>query len=52
VKGLCLQGNLAGAVRLVVEMEKKGYKPDVITYGTMINSLCKIGETAEAIRVA
>ena len=26
VKGLCLQGNLGGAVRLVVEMEKKGYK--------------------------
>uniref|UniRef100_A0A2N9EBU1 Pentacotripeptide-repeat region of PRORP domain-containing protein n=1 Tax=Fagus sylvatica TaxID=28930 RepID=A0A2N9EBU1_FAGSY len=40
--GISPDGNLGGAVRLVVEMEKKGYKPDVITYGTMINSLCKI----------
>ena len=26
LKGFCLQGNIAGAVRLVEEMEKKGYE--------------------------
>ena len=33
LKGLCLQGNVSGAVRLVEEMENKGYQPDVITCG-------------------
>ena len=28
VKGLCLQGNIAGAVRLVEDMEKNGYQPN------------------------
>ena len=49
VKGLCLQGNIVGAVRLVEEMEKKGYKPNVITCETILNALCKIGQTSMAI---
>uniref|UniRef100_A0A2N9FGH7 Pentacotripeptide-repeat region of PRORP domain-containing protein n=1 Tax=Fagus sylvatica TaxID=28930 RepID=A0A2N9FGH7_FAGSY len=32
--GSVFKVTIAGAVRLVVEMEKKGYKPNVITYGT------------------
>ena len=28
VKGLCLQGNIARAVRLVEDMEKNGYQPN------------------------
>ena len=54
VKGLCLQGNIVGIVRLVDEMEKEGYEPDTITCGTMVNTtyaLCKIGETNIAIRL-
>ena len=51
LKGLCLQGNVCGAVRLVEEMENKGYQPDVITVGTIVNGLCKIGETSAAIRL-
>ena len=43
VKELCLQGNIAGAVRLVEDMEKNGYKPNAITCGTILNGLCKIG---------
>ena len=49
VKGLCLQGDTARAVRLVEDMEKNGYKPDAITCGTILNALCKIGKTDMAI---
>ena len=38
-------------MRLVEEMENKGYQPDVITVGTIVNGLCKIGETSAAIRL-
>ena len=47
--GLCLQGKINGAMRLVDEMEKKGYEPDRFTCGTIVNGLCKIGETNVAI---
>jgi pentatricopeptide repeat protein len=30
-------------------MEKIGYKPDIVTYGTIMNYLCKMGKTNEAI---
>ena len=32
-------------------MENKGYEPDVITCGTIVNGLCKIGQTGVAIRL-
>ena len=32
-------------------MEKKGYEPSVITCGTIVNGLCKIGQTGVAIRL-
>jgi pentatricopeptide repeat protein len=30
-------------------MEKIGYKPNAVTYGRIMNSLCKIGKTNDAI---
>ncbi|KAL4597154.1 hypothetical protein ACB092_12G215300 [Castanea dentata] len=51
VKGLCLRGNISGAVSLVEEMENKGYQPNAITCGTIINGLCKNGQTGVAIRL-
>ena len=33
------------------EMENKGYKPNAITSGTILNGLCKIGETGMAIKL-
>ena len=51
VKGLCLQKKNNGAVRLVDEMEKKGYEPNAVTCGTIVNGLCKIGEIDAAIRL-
>ena len=38
-------------MRLVDEMEKKGYEPDRFTCGTIVNGLCKIGETNVAINL-
>ncbi|XP_059441835.1 pentatricopeptide repeat-containing protein At1g63080, mitochondrial-like [Corylus avellana] len=32
-------------------MEKIGYKPNAVTYGTIMNDLCKIGEITVAIRI-
>ncbi|KAB1226952.1 hypothetical protein CJ030_MR1G022254 [Morella rubra] len=48
-QGLCLQGKIAEAVKLVDEMENKGYKPNAVTYGAIINGLCKRGETSVAV---
>ena len=36
---------------LVEEMEKKGYEPDAITCGTIVNGLCKNGQTGVAIKL-
>ena len=36
---------------MVDEMERKGHQPDAFTCGTMVNGLCKIGETDMAIRL-
>jgi len=36
---------------MVNKMEKIGYKPDSITYGTIMNGLCKIGKTSESIEL-
>lgn len=30
-------------------MGKIGYNPNTITYGTLVNGLCKVGKTNEAI---
>ena len=49
VKGLYLQGNIAGAMKLVEDMEKKGYQPNAFTCGTILNALCKIGKADMAL---
>ena len=36
-------------MKLVEDMEKKGYQPDAFTCGTILNALCKIGKTNMAI---
>ncbi|KAM7461107.1 hypothetical protein LguiA_029228 [Lonicera macranthoides] len=45
IRGLCIGGKLALAVRFFDEIVKNGFQPDLITYGTLINGLCKTGET-------
>ncbi|KAB1224476.1 hypothetical protein CJ030_MR2G016365 [Morella rubra] len=42
-------GKIIEAVKLVDEMENKSYKPNAVTYGTIINALCKSGETSVAV---
>jgi pentatricopeptide repeat protein len=37
VKGICLQGKIVEAVKLVNKMEKIGYKPNTVTYGMIMN---------------
>ena len=38
-------------MKLVEDMEEKGYQPDAFNCGTIINALCKIGKTDMAIRL-
>lgn len=49
INGLCKDGDYEGAFELmremVVEKEKKGVSPNVISYSTIINALCSVGET-------
>ncbi|XP_062164875.1 pentatricopeptide repeat-containing protein At1g12300, mitochondrial-like [Alnus glutinosa] len=47
--GLYLQGNIAEVVKLVNKIKKIGYKPNIVTYGMIMNGLCKISKTSDAI---
>ncbi|THF99016.1 hypothetical protein TEA_017931 [Camellia sinensis var. sinensis] len=49
IKGFCLNGNMASAVKFFDEIVEKGFQPNFITYGTIMNGLCKIGNTSAAI---
>ncbi|CAI9277485.1 unnamed protein product [Lactuca saligna] len=40
-KGLCKSGNNDTAIALLKLMDEKGCKPNVVTYNTIIDSLCK-----------
>jgi pentatricopeptide repeat protein len=51
IKGICLQGKIVEAVKLVNKMENIGYKPNTITYGMIMNCFYKIGKTNVAIRL-
>ncbi|KAB2623300.1 pentatricopeptide repeat-containing protein [Pyrus ussuriensis x Pyrus communis] len=43
--------SLAEATPFFQEIETKGYKCDEITYGTVINGLCKAGKTSKALEI-
>ncbi|CAL5441920.1 unnamed protein product [Camellia sinensis] len=49
IKGFCLNGNMASAVKFFDEIVENGFQPNFVTYGTIINGLCKIGNTSAAI---
>ncbi|KAF5934071.1 hypothetical protein HYC85_030242 [Camellia sinensis] len=48
-RGFCLNGNMASADKFFDEIVEKGFQPNFITYGTIMNGLCKIGNTSAAI---
>ncbi|XVF82397.1 hypothetical protein PTKIN_Ptkin16aG0043900 [Pterospermum kingtungense] len=49
INGLCIQGKVAQAMRLLEDMVEEGYQPNLIIYGTVLNGLCKLGDTTRAI---
>ncbi|XP_078174513.1 uncharacterized protein LOC144568144 isoform X2 [Carex rostrata] len=50
IKGLCSKGNTGLVLQLFFKMAKHGgeYEPCAITYSTVIDELCKVGELAKA----
>ncbi|XP_078151288.1 pentatricopeptide repeat-containing protein At2g01740-like [Carex rostrata] len=50
IKGLCSKGNTNLVLQLFFKMAKHGgeYEPSAITYNTVIDELCKVGELAKA----
>jgi len=43
INGLYKPGNTSMAVDVFKKMEQNGCKPNVVTYNTTIDNLCKIG---------
>ncbi|XP_078182389.1 protein Rf1, mitochondrial-like [Carex rostrata] len=50
MKGLCSKGNTGLVLQLFFKMVKHGgeYEPSVITYSTVIDEICKVGELTKA----
>ncbi|TXG53686.1 hypothetical protein EZV62_018942 [Acer yangbiense] len=51
IKGLCMEGRIMEATRLVKKMVTFGCRPDVVTYGTLIHGLCRTGHTIVALQL-
>lgn len=49
IHGLCIVDRVKEAHILLVEMESKGYPPDVITFSTVIDGYCRVGELQTAL---
>ncbi|CAL5322092.1 unnamed protein product [Camellia sinensis] len=49
IKGFCLNGNKASALKFFDENVENGFQPNVITCGIIMNGLCKIGNTSAVI---
>ena len=43
INGFCIYCKIVKAPELLNAMVEKGYWPDVVTYGTIVNVLCKTG---------
>ncbi|CAI0386632.1 unnamed protein product [Linum tenue] len=48
---LCQLARLKEAHTLLLQMEFKGYPPDVVSYSTIINGYCQIGELEEVLHL-
>lgn len=48
IKGLCLKGEVHKALHFHDNEVALGFWLDQVTYGTLINGLCRIGETRAA----
>ena len=51
MKGLCLDGRINEAKWFHVKLVAQGYELNHLTYGTLINALCKRRETGAAIQL-
>nr|ABN06148.1 Pentatricopeptide repeat [Medicago truncatula] len=49
MKGLCLNGQIDNAMEFHEKLVAQGYQLDHLTYGTLINALCKRRETGAAV---
>ncbi|CAN0853194.1 Pentatricopeptide repeat-containing protein At5g46100 [Linum grandiflorum] len=48
IKALCKNGDTVdAALKIFLEMPSRGCVPDLYTYGTLINGLCKLGRISE-----
>ncbi|KAG2299475.1 hypothetical protein Bca52824_035947 [Brassica carinata] len=43
IDGLCKNGLLDEAVKMLNEMSRDGVDPDIVTYSALINGFCKVG---------
>nr|XP_023879897.1 pentatricopeptide repeat-containing protein At5g41170, mitochondrial-like [Quercus suber] len=50
INGFCIYCKIVKALELPNAMVEKGYWPDVVTYGTMVNGLCKTGAAMGMLR--
>eukprot|EP00250_Pteridium_aquilinum_P017197 c23504_g1_i1 orf=1181-2281(+) len=51
IRGRCAQGKVDEARKLLVEMEKNGYKPVLACYGSLVSGLCKLDRCRDAYDV-
>ncbi|KAK1575453.1 hypothetical protein Q3G72_005607 [Acer saccharum] len=49
--GLCMEDRIMEATHLVKKMVAFGCRPNVVTYGTLIHGLCRIGNTLVALQL-
>lgn len=45
IKGFCMAGQIQGAINLMQKNTESGFFPNCISYSTIINELCKVGDT-------
>lgn len=51
INGLCIANQVSSAAGLIQKMGSLGCRPNVITYGTLIKGLCRMGSVDEAIEL-
>ena len=51
IKGIGLEGKIGGAVQLFKKILKLGCQPNIRTWGTLINALCRSGYSDRALEL-
>lgn len=51
VKGLCVEDRIFEAIRLFKKISKLGCQPNVVTFGTLINRLCRSRNAAFVLKL-